>query len=55
MMPPIGHMNAHQSLEQATMVLNSEMKQFVDDDKVLETIVLVGEINCKRDDSGLRA
>ena len=39
---PIWHVNAQKRLEQATVVLNSEMKQFVDDDKVLEAIVLIG-------------
>lgn len=39
---PIWHVNAQKRFEQATVVLNSEMKQFVDDDKVLEAIVLIG-------------
>jgi hypothetical protein len=55
MTPPIGNMNAHQSLEHATMVSNSEVQQFVHDDKVLEASVLIGEINCERDNSRLRA
>ena len=52
---PLGHVRCHQRLEQAAVVRNLEVQEFVHDDEVLEGLVLVVEVDREGDRAGSRA